>query len=137
MAAIVLVLNFTWEMAQCGRFAGMNAMPFWDATFRCLFASFGDLGIAATSFAIAALVSRDLRWPARRRVAAPLVVFLAVGIAITLVGEKVALAVGMWRYGPGMSVILGVGVLPLAQWVAVPLVCFGILRAWFHCIPSR
>lgn len=136
MAAIVLALNFIWEMAQCDRYVGMNAMPFWDATLLCLFASFGDVGIAATSFAIAALVSRDLRWPARRHPAAPLVVYLAVGIAITIVGEKTALAVGMWRYRPEMSVILGVGVLPLAQWVAVPVVGFVILRAWLHRTPS-
>ena len=136
MAAIVLALHFTWEMAQCGRFAGMRALPLRDAALRCLFASFGDLGIAATSFAVAALVSRDLRWPARRNPAGPLVVFLSVGIAITIVGEKFALGVGMWSYARDMPVIHGVGVFPLAQWVAVPLVCLAILRPWLHRTPS-
>ena len=125
---LVVALNFGWEMAQGGVFVGMSAMPFWAATLRCFRAALGDLAITAVAFGVAALVARDARWARSRRPLVPFVVTLAVGLAITVALEKYAVATGRWEYGARMPLIMGVGLLPIAQWVVVPAIVFAVVR---------
>jgi hypothetical protein len=127
-AALVVALNFAWEMAQGGLFVGMSAMPFWAATLRCFRAALGDLAITALAFFVAALAARDVRWPASSRPLVPFFVFLAVGLSITIALERYAIATSRWRYEQFMPLILGIGLLPIAQWVVVPAVVFAIVR---------
>jgi hypothetical protein len=125
---LVLALNFAWEMAQAGFFASMKAMPFGAASLLCLRAAFGDLAITALGFGVAALVARDARWAGSRRPLVPFFVYLTVGLSVTIAPEKYAIATGRWRYEARMPLILGVGLLPIAQWIVVPAVVFAVVR---------
>lgn len=124
----VVVLNFGWEMAQGGAFVGMSAMPFWAATLRCFRAALGDLAITSVAFGVAALLARDSRWVGSRRPLIPFFVYLAVGLAVTVALEKYAVATGRWGYEPRMPLVMGVGLLPIAQWILVPAIVFAVVR---------
>lgn len=126
---LVFALNFVWEMAQGGLFAGMTALPFWTATRRCLMATVGDVGFTAIAFGISSAVARRVDWavsPARRGAAT--VVFLLSGLLLAVLYERWALATGRWMYTGRMPVVLGIGVSPLAQWVVLPSLELVILK---------
>ncbi|MEO8378662.1 MAG: hypothetical protein ABI779_03260 [Acidobacteriota bacterium] len=120
-ALLVFALHFGWEMTQAGWFASMQGLPFWSATLLCLHATAGDLFITAIAFVVAALVARSAYWPVSPRVGVAAAAFIVVGLAITAAYEVFAVATGRWRYGPRMPTILGIGTLPLLQWLIVPL----------------
>lgn len=126
-AAIVIALNFAWEMAQGGLFVGMSAMPFWSATVLCLRAAVGDLAITAVAFTVAAAAGGGRDWvngPSRFS----RVLFVAVGLAITITFEKRALKTGRWQYNGRMPVALAVGLLPIAQWIVLPIAEIAFLQ---------
>ena len=121
-AAFVLVLNFAWEMSQASWFANMREMPFWRATRVCFIAAVGDLIIAAIAFGLAALIARRAAWPLGPRAPLSTIVFILVGFVIVVAYEWAALKVGRWRYAETMPLLFGIGVLPLAQWLVLPIV---------------
>ncbi len=120
-ALLVFAFHFGWEMMQAGWFASMQGLTFWSATLLCLHATAGDLLITAIAFVAAALIARSAFWPVSPRVGIAAATFIAVGLAITAAYEVFAVATGRWRYGPRMPTILGIGTLPLLQWLIVPL----------------
>lgn len=128
-AFVIFAANFTWEMAQGGLFANMTTMPLRVATRRCSIAASGDVVIGAIAFSIAALIARNVHWPlvAGRRVL-PTISFFAISLAITIGFERWSLAIGRWQYDTRMPVIFGLGVSPLLQWVAVPLLALITFR---------
>ena len=117
----VLALNFAWEMAQMGFFADMMELPFWSATARCFRAALGDAVIAAAAFIAAAAVAGRVDWPIGNRLTRPLLIFLTIGLAVTIGVEVSALATGRWSYNARMPRIGWVGVTPLLQWLLLPL----------------
>jgi len=121
-ALIVFALNFVWEMAQGKWFASMQGLPFWHATLLCLLATIGDMVITAAAFAAAAAVVKDVVWPVGQRVVFATTLFIAFGLAISIAYELFALSAGKWHYGERMPTLLGLGVLPLLQWLAVPVI---------------
>lgn len=62
LALWALALNFAWEMLQAPLFVGMLEMPAWDATKRCLQATFGDAMMILIAFAAVGLARRDWGW---------------------------------------------------------------------------
>ena len=118
---------FVWEMAQAKFFASMEGLPFWSATVQCLTAAGGDLLISSLAFCAAAVAARTLLWPARHNPAG-LVVFLVVGLAISIAYEVRALQTGKWEYDESMPTVAGIGLLPLLQWLVIPLTQAGIFR---------
>ena len=106
----------------------MAEVPFWTGTLLCLRATVGDLAITLVSFFAAAVVAKSVMWPLRHLPAGPVVVFLAVGLAITVAVEIVALRTDRWSYADEMPTLFGVGVLPLAQWIILPLVALAVFR---------
>lgn len=130
--AVVVVLfaalHFGWEMAQSRWFSSMEGLPFWRATSLCARATLGDLAITATSFALAAAVGRSLRWPVHRQYGLPAAIFILAGLTITAGYEIFALSSGRWRYSDEMPAVGGVGLLPLLQWLLVPLVELAVMR---------
>lgn len=42
-------------------------------------------------------------------------------LIVTIAVERWALAVGRWRYAATMATIAGIGLSPLLQWIAIPL----------------
>lgn len=120
------LLHFAWESVQCpllyeGTFTHR------DGVWMCAQAAVGDVGIQLLAFWVASL-RRGRAWaeaPTRRDGG----VFLASGLVITVVFELYATRfAGRWEYSPSMPTVLGIGVAPLAQWVAIPLVLLALVR---------
>ena len=130
-AAVLLTFwaHFLWELSQAGFFSNMAGMPFARHALVCLAASLGDLLIAAAAYALAALVFRRPAWALRPGWWAPAALWLAAGLAVTVLIERWAVATGRWAYGPAMPTLLGVGLLPVLQWIIVPASTLGIVRA--------
>ena len=89
----------------------------------------GDLLIAAAALAGGLMLFGSAGWPRSgfRKVSAATVIF---GLGATVVIERVATAWGAWSYSGAMPVLpgLGVGLAPVAQWVAIPLLALGSAR---------
>ena len=126
-ALLVFALNFGWEMAQSVLYANMKAMAIAAATGACLRAALADLLIFAITYATAAIACRDRTWPAHRRHLA-FAVFFITALSITVAYERFAIRTGQWRYDVQMPLILGVGIAPLLQWLAVPAAALAIYR---------
>jgi hypothetical protein len=129
---LILALNFAWEMLQADWFASMHGLPLLRATLLCLRASLGDLVITAVAFAIAALVRRSPTWPAERGIIVPAAIFLTVAIAIAVVCEAFALSASRWQYDASMPTLFGIGLLPLLQWLVLPIVDLWTFRLIFR-----
>jgi hypothetical protein len=116
------LLNFVWEMLQIPFFRGMTQAPHWDALLICLQATLGDVGIALAAFWTIAWLGRDRHWPTRPR-PAQIAAFALVGLLITTAFEWLATQVwSLWSYSGLMPMIpfLGVGLVPLLQWIVLP-----------------
>jgi hypothetical protein len=126
----LFLLNFTWEMLQTPFFLDMPRMPHWPATLICAQATLGDVLIGVASFSVVSLAWRDRGWflvPER----AMLALYVAVGVLLTIGLEIHAVSwAGRWAYAPSMPVIpaLGVGLVPILQWLVIPPVALFILR---------
>lgn len=127
-AVWTFLLNLLWEIVQLPfyRFApdtGSLRIA-WDVV-HC---TIGDLGIAVGSFMLAAAATWDLAWPLRRP-RTGLALASAAGLAWTIVSEWQAVYVrGAWAYAPSMPTLMGVGVLPILQWLLIPPLVLAIVR---------
>ncbi len=127
VALFAFLLNYPWEFLQVPLFRGMAQAPHWDAIKVCTRATLGDAAIAAVAFWGVAAVA-GARWILRPSVG-QVAGFIAIGVAITLVLERLATGpLGRWEYAEAMPVLplLGVGLTPVLQWVLLPP-----LVAWF------
>jgi hypothetical protein len=96
----------------------------WDV----LHCTIGDLGIAVDSFMLAAAATRDLAWPLRRP-RAGLALASVAGLAWTFVSEWQAVYIrGAWAYAPAMPTLLGIGLLPVLQWMVIPPLVLTLAR---------
>ncbi len=133
------LLNLAWEVWQVPFFRGMADQPHWLGVKACTQATFGDAGIALAAFWVTAMVARTRNWilrPKRWDIA----VFLSVGIVVTIVFE--ALATGMfqrWAYANTMPrlPLLGTGLLPLLQWLALPPLVLWFVRRQIYPGPTK
>ena len=132
VAAVVLatwILHFTWEMLQARFFASMWNLPVQEATLWCAGAAGWDVIIQAMAYSATAIAIGDRWWVLRRSgLVRPLVVYLAIGLTITVVIERWAVRTGHWRYAPSMPLIAGIGLTPLLQWTLIPLVVIPVTR---------
>ncbi|MEO6403462.1 MAG: hypothetical protein ABIP62_15775, partial [Vicinamibacteria bacterium] len=121
-----------WEMAQARFFATMKGLPMWEATRWCAGAAGWDVAITTAAYAVGALATLDLRWPLRQHVhLGAVAAYLATGLAVTVAIERWALRVGHWRYTDSMPLVVGIGLTPLLQWIAIPLLVLGVVRRRF------
>jgi len=104
------------------------APTIWAGTVRCLVAALGDVVIASLAYVATALVVRRTRWPLQQGWAWAAALWLAIGLGITVLFELWALERGRWAYGPAMPLLFGVGLLPLLQWLIVPLLTLALVR---------
>jgi hypothetical protein len=115
-----IVLNFFWEVAQLRFYAFAPTVGRWERVWDVVHCTAGDGLIALVSYAAAALVTRAPDWPARRPKLG-LTVVLCVGLAWTAWSEWQNVYVnGAWAYAASMPTILGIGLLPMLQWLALP-----------------
>ncbi len=126
-----LLLNYPWELMQVPFYEGMAAAAHWEAVKVCTWATLGDGIIMLIAYWGAAIVARDRRWFFKRR-PMPLIVLLAVGVAITVLLERLATVSDNpewgWRYAERMPIVPGleIGLTPFLQWIVLPL-----LLVWF------
>ena len=130
LGIFALLLNFPWEMLQAPLFADMRSSLHPAATMACLQATFGDMVIMLLAHAVVAIHARDRRWMVTAN-GAQLMLFIAVGLSITVFIEWLAtrgLWVSNWTYAPTMPLLpgTGVGLVPMLQWLLLPL-----LTVWF------
>ena len=124
VALFAILLNFPWEFLQVPLFEGMSQAPHWLAVRTCTRAALGDVVVALFAYwGVAALVG-SRGWVSRTTAGAVLC-FVALGITVTVVIERLALTghwMWGWAYSPLMPVvpILEVGISPLLQWTALP-----------------
>jgi hypothetical protein len=107
----------------------MTTMPHWPATLFCLSATIGDVAIALAAFVAAALAQGSRGWflvPSRHA----LLAYLLVGIVATVLFELHAIAQGRWAYSAMMPIVpgLGVGLVPITQWLVLPWALLFMLR---------
>lgn len=127
VVVFAFLLNFVWEFLQAPFFESLAQKPHWEAVKLCTLATIGDAAIMLVAFWCVAAAARTRWWilsPNWRQLAG----FVGLGMAITTALELAARATGRWDYSALMPVIplLGVGLLPLLQWLVLPP-----LTAWF------
>ena len=127
LAVVALALHFGWEMGHARWFATMKELPFWTATAWCARAALWDVAIGSAAYLAAALAARNARWIGKPS-PLPIAVYLLLGLTITVVVERSALAPGRWRYAPDMPTIDGIGLAPILQWIVVPLLIVAAAR---------
>jgi len=124
------LINLPWELWQVSFFQGMTDQTHGVGVKACTQATFGDAGIALAAFWVTALFARTRSWikqPSRSDIA----IFIGVGLVATIIFET--LATGFferWAYNDAMPrlPILGTGLLPLLQWLALPPVVLWFVR---------
>lgn len=126
--SIVFVLHFLWEVVHSRWYVTMEGLSLWVTIVVWVRASLGDVVITVIAFASAAAATRAAEWPLGRRVVAGSAVFVATGLAITVVSEVFAVRTGRWIYSDTMPTIAGVGLSPLLQWIVLPFIEIAIFR---------
>jgi hypothetical protein len=122
VTVFAFLLNYPWEFLQAPLFRGMATAPHWEAVKFCTGATLGDAVIVVVAFWGVAAAAGNRRWilvPSAAQIAG----FVAIGLAITLVLERLATGpLGRWAYAEGMPVVplLGVGLSPVLQWILLP-----------------
>lgn len=125
------LLNYPWEFMQVPLYKGMPEAAHWDAIQVCTRATLGDGVIMLLAFWGAALLVHDRWWIARPR-RTPILAMIGIGVAITVLLERLAIVSGNpnwgWRYAEAMPIVpaLGIGLTPFLQWLILPL-----LLVWF------
>jgi hypothetical protein len=103
-------------------FRGLADQPYWLGVKACTQATFGDSGIALAAFWMTAMLARTRGWMLEPR-KPDIAIFICAGIVATILLEALATGVlGRWAYNDTMPrlPILGIGLLPLLQWLVVP-----------------
>jgi hypothetical protein len=122
VAVFAFLLNFPWEFWQLPFFASPSPRLRSEEIGLCTLATLGDGVIAVVGFWLVAAWTGSRAW-VLRPTPAQLAAFLAVGVAITIVLERLATGVfERWAYSDSMPVVpvLRVGLLPLLQWLIIP-----------------
>jgi hypothetical protein len=125
--AVFAGVNLIWEIAQAPLYTvWVNGTPEWIA-FSILHCTAGDIVIGAAVL-LAALVCAGNGWPHSRivygRVAALTVIL---GVTYTIYSEYLNVEVHrVWEYRELMPRVppFGTGLLPLIQWLIVPMISF-------------
>ncbi len=132
IALFAFLLNWPWEFMQVPFFQGMRNAPHWEGVQSCARATLGDVLIMLLAYWAVAAAARDRHWLLHSR-KAQLAAFVAVGVVITVLIERLALSgwwMGGWSYAPGMFLIplVGVGLTPVLQWLLLPPLAVGLAR---------
>ena len=122
-------LHLAWELLQTP-FFDERSYDWWAIAWARLHCSIADVAIQALAFVITAWLWNDLRGPWRPG-PGPFWTFIGVGMVYTAGGEILHVQwLGTWAYADRMPVVpsLGVGLVPLLQWLVVPAVWWRLTR---------
>ena len=127
VAGLAFGLNAVWEFLQSPLYADHGRELGYLLRTR-LHCAGGDTMILLFAFGVTSLIFRSRQWlhDGRPR---PAVLFVALGFAYTVWSEwfntQVALS---WQYAESMPRVFGIGLTPLAQWLAIPFLLALIFR---------
>ncbi len=128
--AVMVVGNLVWETAQLPLYTLWRTGSTQDIAFAVVHCTGGDVLIAAVALLGSLLLLGAPDWPRSRflSVAAPAV---ALGLGYTIYSEHLNTTSNAWTYSDLMPILpgLGTGLAPLAQWVVVPMLAFGVMRS--------
>jgi len=129
IVVFAILLNLPWEFLQVPFFSGMPAAEHWQGVKACTRATLGDAIIMLIAYWGVAI--RCGRYWLARPGALRLALFVSIGLVITIVIEKLALAglwMDGWAYSERMVLVPGldVGLTPVLQWIVLPP-----LALWF------
>lgn len=111
-------------------YEGLKTLDHMSVVRMCTQASIGDGVISVLAYWSAVLIARSRNWIHAMTVT-PTVTYLAAGLVITIVMERLAIDVwDRWQYAPNMPELplLGTGLLPLLQWLILPPLILWIVR---------
>jgi hypothetical protein len=131
-----LALNWVWEMLQMPAFDHMMGHSWRSTALTCTFASLGDAAITLGIYAAVAVITKRWQWAVEGKWQ-PYLMAALLGMAVAVVIEKVAIAMGFWTYSRHMPVVpvLGVGLVPLLQLTLLIPVAIRLLAWWIS--PKR
>ncbi len=126
-----VLLNYPWEFIQSPLYAGMADQRHWDAVKICTIAALGDGVLMVVAHWGAAWLGRNRHWIVAPSVPATLS-FLLIGVCIAAAIEWLAQRgwwLQQWNYSAAMPLIpgLGVGWVPVLQWVMLPPLVVGLV----------
>lgn len=127
--AIISIGNLIWEFAQMPLYTLWVSGTPREIVFAAIHCTGGDILIAGGAIGIAIFALGRRQWPDRRywRVACAA---LAVGVAYTIFSEWFNTEIRQaWFYRDAMPIIpvVGVGLAPILQWLALPTLAFWLL----------
>jgi len=133
------LFHFVWEMWQVPFYQGMTESSHWSSVILCSRASLGDAFIAMFAYLVVAWVSGNFAWIYKVKMGWWWI-YISIGLVTTLTLEYLATDVfDRWQYSEIMPRLwgLGTGIIPLIQWLLVPLIslwtarvfCLGLNRA--------
>jgi uncharacterized protein YacL len=124
------MVNFVWEMQQMPFFIFSEQLSLAEINFACLQASIGDAFMLVIMFWILSVLLKSRLW-IFHLTSYRTGLFLLIGIVITIVLEYLATGpLERWIYSDLMPTlpILGTGILPLLQWLTIPLFILWLVR---------
>lgn len=127
---VAVLINYIWEITQSPLYVGME--DFNLVWWHCGLAALGDGLLVLLIYAAGWAVLRRRDWfvqPGGIGYAVMLLAGLIIGVSV----EWLAVFIGnRWEYTARMPLIpsLGVGLVPVAQMLALPLLIFRIIAIW-------
>ena len=124
------IINLFWEIVQMPLFTSYQEATFLGINKACIQASAGDAVMIVVSFWILAILLKSREWIYQLN-AFRIGLFLIPGLVFTIIAEHLAIGpLGRWEYGNLMPVLpfFGTGVVPIAQWVVIPVLVLWAVR---------
>lgn len=127
-AAVLLLLNYAWELAHSRLFTNYVNVARIHHALACLQHAFTDLLISSGTYLVTAVAFQRLAWAASTRWVWPTLLWLSLGMIVTVGIEIWATSIGRWNYTEAMPTLFGVGLTPILQWVVVPVAALFVFR---------
>lgn len=122
--AAILVLNLVWEAAQMPLYTLWSTGSGRQIVLYGLHCTVGDWLIALSSLIISLFAFGAADWP-NRRYRAVAVAAVVLGATYTIGSEWYNTQIaGSWKYADTMPIAFGIGLLPVLQWLIVPMTAF-------------
>jgi hypothetical protein len=118
--------NLVWEFAQLPLYTIWHQGSVGEIVFAAVHCAGGDILIAGASLIAALMIIGNRQWPYARFRAVAAAAIVA-GLAYTIFSEWLNTEIrGIWAYGEWMPTLplIGAGLSPFAQWIAVPTFAF-------------
>jgi drug/metabolite transporter superfamily protein YnfA len=113
--------HLAWEVAQLPFYTLWLTDTAGQIAWAVVHCTAGDIAIASGTLTLALAVAGTADWPGRS-VAAVGGIVIALSVAYTAYSEHLNTVVRQaWTYTDMMPTVFGIGLLPLAQWVIVPI----------------